>query len=371
MPPAPTPRFRRVASSASSEQPGAVPGSCVVQIACSPRAARLRTPGSSRACRNAAAVPAANQAVARPATRSVSRSVSQTSSAASSVQPPAKDRRGGANAACSSRVEQLVAPLDRRAQRLLALGRVARAAGEQSAGGSPSRSSSCSGGSATGSRRRELDREREAVEAPADLDDGSSGGSPAHRARARRKSWTALAARQRGHGVLVLGVRAAARHGSWRAAVKFGQRASSICERGRAVDDAVRGCRAGAAVRRSPIWLGERLAWRRASARCARQNELGVAERGERHPEDAVGEVVDELGRGLEGEPRLAGAAGAGERDQARAVAQRARPTSPSSRSRPTSGVGWHGQVGRVERAQRRELARRRAGRGARARRGP
>ena len=50
------------------------------------------------------------------------------------------------------------------------------------------------------------------------------------------------------------------------------------------------------------------------------EHERRVAERGERHPPDALGEVVRGLGGGLEREPGLAGAAGAREREQADAV---------------------------------------------------
>ena len=53
-----------------------------------------------------------------------------TSSAASSVQPPAKTERR-AKRRCSSGVEQVVAPLDRRTERALTLGQVARPAGQQ------------------------------------------------------------------------------------------------------------------------------------------------------------------------------------------------------------------------------------------------
>ena len=54
----------------------------------------------------------------------------QTASAASSEQPPTKTP-SRANSACSASVEQVVAPVDRVAQRLLALGQVDGAAGEE------------------------------------------------------------------------------------------------------------------------------------------------------------------------------------------------------------------------------------------------
>ena len=54
-----------------------------------------------------------------------SRSSPQTLSAASSVQPPA-NTASRTNSRCSSGSSRLVAPVDRRAERLLALGQVAR-----------------------------------------------------------------------------------------------------------------------------------------------------------------------------------------------------------------------------------------------------
>ena len=50
------------------------------------------------------------------------------------------------------------------------------------------------------------------------------------------------------------------------------------------------------------------------------EHESRVAQRRERNPPDALGEVVRRLGGGLEREPGLAGAAGAGEGEQADAV---------------------------------------------------
>ena len=49
-----------------------------------------------------------------------------------------------------------------------------------------------------------------------------------------------------------------------------------------------------------------------------RRDERGVAERGETDPEDPCLVGGDEHGGGLERKPRLAGAAGTGERDEAR-----------------------------------------------------
>jgi len=53
-----------------------------------------------------------------------------------------------------------------------------------------------------------------------------------------------------------------------------------------------------------------------------RQDELGLAQGGQRNEVDAVGERIPGRGRELEREPRLAGSTGAGERDEARCVEQ-------------------------------------------------
>ena len=84
--------------------------------------------------------------------------------------------------------------------------------------------------------------------------------------------------------------------------------------------------------------------------------ELGIGETDERHPEHSVALRADELGRDLQRKPRLARAACAGERDQPRAVGEHrdelldlALPADERARG--------DGQVGRVERPQRREVA--------------
>ena len=59
--------------------------------------------------------------------------------------------------------------------------------------------------------------------------------------------------------------------------------------------------------------------------RNARQHELGVAETCERHPEDAVGEALDQFGGDLERQPGLPRAAGAGDRHHLGAVLEQGR----------------------------------------------
>ena len=93
----------------------------------------------------------------------------QTASAAASVQPPCEDGEAREERLLVG-AEQVVAPVDRRAERLLARGQVARAAGEEveallEPGEQRLR------GEQLGARGGELDREREAVEADADLGD--------------------------------------------------------------------------------------------------------------------------------------------------------------------------------------------------------
>ncbi len=91
----------------------------------------------------------------------------QTASAASSVKPPAKTL-SSANSRCGRRVEQVVAPVDRAAQGLLAARDVARAGAEEV---EPAREAveDRGGGEDLDAGGGELDRERQAVEARADL----------------------------------------------------------------------------------------------------------------------------------------------------------------------------------------------------------
>ena len=104
---------------------------------------------------------------------------------------------------------------------------------------------------------------------------------------------------------------------------------------------------------------------------CFLEHEGGVAQRCERHPEDAVGVVVAGCGRGLQGEPGLAGAAGAGEGEQANVVAGEEREhLGELVLAAEERGCGDR-QVGAVEALQRRELVARRAGRSAPAPTGP
>ena len=120
-----------------------------------PRAARPRTRGSS---------PASRSLSSRTRTRllstsdwSVSRSASQTSSADSRVQPPGRPR--GGRTALLLLGEQVVAPLDRRPQRLLAW--VDAAAGLEQVEPLPEPLEELLGGGNSDTCRRQLERERE------------------------------------------------------------------------------------------------------------------------------------------------------------------------------------------------------------------
>ena len=86
-----------------------------------------------------------------------------------------------------------------------------------------------------------------------------------------------------------------------------------------------------------------------------RGEELGIGEPRERHPEDAVGERPDELGRDLERESGLAGAAGPGDRHEARPVREHGDELlelalAPDERHRDDR------EIGGVERPERRKL---------------
>jgi hypothetical protein len=85
-------------------------------------------------------------------------------------------------------------------------------------------------------------------------------------------------------------------------------------------------------------------------------HELRVAERGERDPPDAVGEVISRLGRGLQRQPRLAGPAGTGERDKADVVAAEERREHLELRRAAQEGRGRHRQVRLVQCLERRML---------------
>ncbi len=109
-------------------------------------------------------------------------------SAASSVKPPGEDREAR-NSARSGSVEQVVAPVDQRAQRLLARQRGAVAAGQQAEAIVQARRDALDRQRAH-ARGGELERERNAVQPPADVGDRG-----ARSASVTRKAGCAAAAR--------------------------------------------------------------------------------------------------------------------------------------------------------------------------------
>ncbi len=84
-----------------------------------------------------------------------------------------------------------------------------------------------------------------------------------------------------------------------------------------------------------------------------RQDVGRIVHRGEPDPEDTVPVLADELGRGLDGEARLAGSAGAGERDQT-GIADERDHICDLAFATDEAGAGA-GKVGVRDRLQRRE----------------
>ena len=91
--------------------------------------------------------------------------------------------------------------------------------------------------------------------------------------------------------------------------------------------------------------------------RCRLEDELGVAQRSERHPPDPVREGVGGLCRGLQGEPGLPRPAGPGQGEQAGVLAGEEREHLGELALPAEEGGGRDGQVRPVERLERRELA--------------
>ena len=88
-----------------------------------------------------------------------------------------------------------------------------------------------------------------------------------------------------------------------------------------------------------------------------RGQQLRIGEPRERYPEDAVALLPHELGGDLERDARLSGSAGAGDSEEARAVGEQRDELlelllAPDERDRDDR------QVGRIERPQRRKVAR-------------
>ena len=264
--------------------------------------------------------------------------------------------------------QQVVRPLDRRPQRPLALGCVAGAAGQKrQAPLEPVADLRRREG--LHACRRKLERERQVVQAPADLRDRTVGLEVRlDRLCPREEEVDALLGGERGHRVLLLtcdmkGLAAGHEQVEPRAGAeqtgdvgrRFGQVLEVVEEQQhRVVPDVL--------AQLSP--RSDRLPRRL-------QHELRVAQRSERNPEDARGVAVGRLRDCLQREPRLAGAAGPGQREQADVGSRDELLHLVQLPLAAEEGRGGHGQVRALERAQRREVARRRAGRPAPERRGP
>ena len=165
---------------------------------------------------------------------------------------------------------------------------------------------------------------------------------------------------------------AGAARGSSRAACRLGAGGEQVRERAARPRATCSRLSSTSSSRAVADVLGEAVLWRRAPGRPCRSDQRRVAQRRERHPEDAVGVVVGELGGGLEREPRLAGAARPGQRQQADVVLASSAThlgelalAAEERRRRNRAGSSGRGVL------QRRELARRRAGRAARRPRDP
>ena len=170
------------------------------------------------------------------------------------------------------------------------------------------------GGEDTRAGGGELDRERQLVEPAAELGDRLV----RLEARALAEELDRLRLRERRHRVVDLAlirsssrlVTRSLRLGRPRAAARAGRRLDHLLEVVEQQQELALADVLGEAVLR-PERLRDRL-----------RHERGVAQRGQADPEDARLECGHELGGGLDGEAGLARAAGAGEGDQARAVAK-------------------------------------------------
>jgi hypothetical protein len=221
--------------------------------------------------------------------------------------------------------QEVVAPLDRGPEGLLSLVRVARAAGQKRETLVQS-SRQRLRGEQLEPRRRELDREREPVEPPADLEQG--GGVLARRPEFGLDRSSPLdeepdrvGFRERGHGILVLAREVQARAARDQDLRPFGH-GQQACDVGRRVEEmleVVEQQQQFSAAQK----LGQRhrkgLAAVLPHAQClgqGRKHERRVPDRCERNVEDTVLEVLDHFCCDVQGKPGLAGTSRAGDGDE-------------------------------------------------------
>ncbi len=211
--------------------------------------------------------------------------------------------------------QQVVGPLDRRSQRPLALGEIARSAGQQrQAMLEPFEDLRRGEGLDAGGR--ELERQREVVEATADLGDSLVGLEVGlHGSRPGKEEADPFLVNERRHRVLLL---------------------TGYMQRLPARDEEVEVRAGGKQLRNVGCCLHDLLevveeaehllvldvlgqaVLRADDLRCRGEDELGVAERGKRDPPDAVRVAIRDETGGLCGESRLARPPRPGEREQAR-----------------------------------------------------
>ena len=303
------------------------------------RAARARTRGRSRASRSGGPV-AREQAVVGE--RWMPSSASRAADRLGGREREAAGEDAELRRTASGRgVEQVVAPADRGAQRLLALRRVARA-GAQQVQAAREAVEDLGGREDLGAGGGELDRQRQAVELRADLLDARVAvvelQARVDGAGAAQEQRGGGLARERAERQLVLGgepqrraagddeLRSAARRP---AAAPSSGAASSSCSKLSTTSSSSR-----------LVAVAER------AARAPAPTCSGILERAERDEARALGELGAERVRELEREAGLADPARAGEREQAHAgVAQQLGAVARSS-SRPSSGCAGSGRAG-------------------------
>ena len=272
--------------------------------------------------------------------------------------------------------QQVVAPVDRRPQRLLARQRPSGC--RRSAGGSGRPAGRRSARpTAPQPRRRQLDRQRDAVQPPADLAPRPARSSRSARSRgcdgaapARRRGGTAVVARERrrsgrclsGPAVASDGTRQTVSPATPSALAAGGQDAQAgaapqqrLGQRGAGVEQVLAvvehqqqapgGQRRRSACRRA---AGPAARARRARAATACGHERRVGQRRQLDQPDAVRVVGRPARRRLQRQARLADAAGAGQRQQPRRRQQRARPRPARARARRSWSAppaGWSSRL--------------------------
>ena len=249
--------------------------------------------------------------------------------------------------------EQVVRPLDRRPQRLLAGIGVALALEQVEALGEPleqllGAEEGCAGGG-------ELERERELVEAQAELAHRlARGESRIDRAGARQEERLSVAFGERGHGVGLLAADAQAlpardEH------VEVGAGGEERRELGRRLHDLLEVVEE-AEHRLVRDVLGEAVLGAERLRR-GREDERRVAQRRERDPPHAVGVGVGGQTSRLQRESRLPRATRPGQGEEARVVCSEELDDLGELLLASEEGCRWHRQVRAVQALERREVA--------------